>query len=386
MLERQDTHRFLAKHWQKTPSFMPAALDLQLPQLSPGELAWLATLPDVESRLIFTDRTDNGTRYRVETGPFDDDTLGGLPARDWTLLVHDVEKHLPDFRVYLAQVDFIPDWRIDDLMISCAAPGGSVGPHVDNYDVFLCQGEGTRQWAIGYPDRFDVDADAASLSLVQPFDRSANYHAVAGDVLYLPPRIPHWGVADDLCTTYSIGCRAPSRCELLLAQERVLGKTAVENSDSPEPVLYSDPDLAASESACGCIDAVTLRRLREQRLLDASLDDVELARIVGCAVTDPKAWLMPEPLDNDGVHALLESAGNLVIHGMARLAWIDMGGQQWVFVNGVDREINRQELAVVRRLCAERRIDTAPPFSGEQQALLEWLAGEGLFDAGHGQE
>ena len=386
MLERQDTTRFLKEHWQKTPSFMPKVMDAQLPQLSPGELAWLATLPDVESRLVFTDRNGDDIRYRVETGPFDDAALSGLPERNWTLLVHDVEKHLPDFRAYLALVDFIPDWRIDDLMVSCAAPGGSVGPHVDNYDVFLCQGEGTREWAIGYPGEFEVDAKTECLSLVKPFDTSADYKAGIGDVLYLPPRISHWGIASELCTTYSIGCRAPSRRELELAQERVLGKTLSEGCESSEPVLYSDPDLSVTEALSGCIDANTLRRIREQRLLDASLGDVELARIVGCAVSDPKAWLMPEPIDEDTFDRVLGNPAGLEVHGMARLAWIDIGEHQRVFVNGADREINGQELKLVRQLSTERRLDMASVLPEEHQALLVWLAREGLFDAGQAQE
>ena len=140
--------RFLATCWQKTPLHLPGALDSESPALSGEELAWLATLDDVESRLVFTERHDGGTRYRVESGPFDEELLSSLPDSDWTLLVQDVEKHLPDFRQLLSLVPFIPDWRIDDLMISFAAPGGSVGPHKDNYDVFLCQGSGHREWRI----------------------------------------------------------------------------------------------------------------------------------------------------------------------------------------------------------------------------------------------
>jgi len=349
-------------------------------------VAWLATLTDVESRLIFADRIDDDIRYRVETGPFDDATLSGLPEQDWTLLVHDVEKHLPDFRVYLEQVGFIPDWRIDDLMVSCAAPGGSVGPHVDNYDVFLCQGEGTREWAVGYPGEFELDAETEGLSLVRPFNKFADYRSGISDVLYLPPSIPHWGIAREMCITYSIGCRAPSRRELELGQERVLGNTANEGCEISAQVLYSDPDLSVTEAVSGGIDANTIRRIREQHLLDATLGDGELARIVGCAVTDPKPWLMPDPVDKDTFHELLEKTSILEVHGMARLAWIDICDQQRVFVNGVDREIGGQELGLVRQLCTERRLDMASDLPAEQQALIVWLAREGLFDSGHVQE
>ncbi|MGI9261401.1 MAG: cupin domain-containing protein [Woeseiaceae bacterium] len=210
MFEPQKIDRFLVDHWQKKPRFVAGGLGQHLPQLDPDELGWLAGQPDVESRLVFTDRTDKDIQYRAESGPFDESRLSQLPERDWTLLVQDVEKHFPDFRRYFGEVDFVPDWRIDDLMVSCAAPGGSVGPHVDNYDVFLCQGEGTREWKVGYDEQFEPDTENADLSLIKPYPIAGSHRAGPGDVLYLPPGIPHWGVATELCVTYSIGCRAPT--------------------------------------------------------------------------------------------------------------------------------------------------------------------------------
>ena len=134
---------------------MRSALGRVQPSISRNELAWLATLEDVESRLVFVDRNNNKCRYRAESGPFDPEYLRCLPTRDWTLLVHDVEKQLPAMRALFQHVPFIPDWRIDDLMVSFAAPGGGVGPHRDNYDVFLCQGIGIRNW------RYTSDSVAA---------------------------------------------------------------------------------------------------------------------------------------------------------------------------------------------------------------------------------
>lgn len=179
--------RFLQDHWQRKSLEIPNGISPIEPSLEPEELAWLATLDDVESRLVFTERFDEGLRYRVETGPFEPDYLASLPDSDWTLLVHDVEKHLPDFRDWFALVPFVPDWRIDDLMISFAAPGGSVGPHRDNYDVFLCQALGEREWRIT-SEEIASDADASTdLSLLQCFDDPEPFTASRGDVLYLPP-------------------------------------------------------------------------------------------------------------------------------------------------------------------------------------------------------
>ena len=111
---------FLQSCWQKQPLLMPAALECIRPAITRNELGWLATLEDVESRLVFVDRSAGKTRYRAESGPFTDAYLQNLPKRDWTLLVHDVEKHLPAFRDLLQEIPFIPDWRIDDLMVSFA--------------------------------------------------------------------------------------------------------------------------------------------------------------------------------------------------------------------------------------------------------------------------
>ena len=149
---------------------MPGAMRSEsiapLPSLAPEELAWLATLDDVESRLVFTEQREGSTCYRVEHGPFEESMLSNLPQKDWTLLVQDVEKHLPDFRQWLTLVQFVPEWRIDDLMISFAAPGGSVGPHKDNYDVFLCQASGQREWRLASSGDTVPPANSEHLALL----------------------------------------------------------------------------------------------------------------------------------------------------------------------------------------------------------------------------
>ena len=189
-----DAEQFLAGYWQKHHLFIPQAMQKLRPSVTRNELAWLATLDDVESRLVFTEGGRRKRRYRVETGPFDATRLAALPARDWTLLVHDVEKHIPTMRKLFGLVPFIPDWRIDDLMVSFAAPGGGVGPHRDNYDVFLCQGIGIREWCVSEADVAN-DRDASDdLALTHEFD-GERHAAREGDVLYLPPGVVHWGTA-----------------------------------------------------------------------------------------------------------------------------------------------------------------------------------------------
>lgn len=329
--------KFLAYHWQKKPLYMPRALDNVRPSVTRNELAWLATLEDVESRIVFTDRRGDRKQYRVETGPFDDEYLGALPLRDWTLLVHDVEKHLPALRKLFDHVPFIPDWRIDDLMVSFAAPGGGVGPHRDNYDVFLCQGIGIREWTYTSAQIAADEAASSDLLLVEEFSGEREI-CVEGDVLYLPPGIAHWGTAQRACMTYSIGMRAPQ--------------------------YYGDPDLELSEVVPGYISKAALDRAGEQT--------TELGR----TVTDVKEWLRPEPPDEGTVKQLLEKPSQkLELHGMARVAY----DEDHVYVNGKHRKVTEKERAAVAELCARRSLDSTTLVALSPD-LVSWLASKGAFE------
>jgi len=377
--------QFLAEYWQRRPLFMPTAIDALEPVLTADELAWLAIQEDVESRLVFTERRSDGTRYRLENGPFSEAQLNALPDRDWTLLVQDVEKHLPEFRAILRHVDFIPDWRIDDLMISFAAPGGSVGPHRDHYDVFLCQATGHRQWMLGDPAKVEADRRSKSLSLLLPYEVSESWSAGPGDVLYLPPGLPHWGVAEDCCMTFSIGMRAPTQAELHAGAARLFGGDATQ----PEPAsarqnFYRDPDLQPGEAEAGRISPHTVRRLRHQGLLDDRFDDEQVASVFGAVVTDPKAWLMPDLPDSDTARRYFEATPEFRVHGMARIAWYQDDERSLLFVNGNVSRMPLPAVAWVRELCERRivagsRLRELLTVEGGCE-LLAWMAGEGMFD------
>jgi 50S ribosomal protein L16 3-hydroxylase len=389
MLKNEPADSFLARHWQKSPAFLPAAASESLPVLDADELAWLATLPDVESRLVLTVRAGDATRYRLENGPFDESRLASLPAKDWTLLVNDVDKHLPDFRRYLDMVDFVPGWRVDDLMVSCAAPGGSVGPHEDNYDVFLVQGVGTREWRFGSRDATKPDECSDALSLVKPFDPLERISCRAGDILYLPPRTPHWGIATDFCMTYSIGMRAPMTDELRLAEERCLQRDPAPTA-SGDRLFYADPDLTTAEADPGRISEQAVRRLKAQSLVHDSLPDIDVATVLGCAVTDPKAWLAPEAVAGRDASEMIEAPQPMPVHGMAKIAWFRQQDRGAVFVNGVARTLDAEKLDVIARLCRHRYLDAGDKRkladSPAGRELLLWLLAEGLFDVGDARE
>jgi 50S ribosomal protein L16 3-hydroxylase len=376
---------FLEAHWQKSTLFVPDAIGTLPAILPPEELAWLATQDDVESRLVFTERSNDKTLYRVETGPFDENKLANLPERDWTLLVQDVDKHLPDFARLFALADFIPAWRIDDLMVSFAAPGGSVGPHKDNYDVFLCQGSGRREWRIGDPDKASDSDESEELSLLRPFSDPSPVTAANGDILYLPPGIPHWGIARDACTTYSIGMRAPTLAELRLCYEREFPDATNPFPDLPgeNHIFYTDPDLSQSESTPGRLSAMSIDRCRTLTGATDRAENKELAITLGCVVTDLKAWLSPDIPSVDEANAFLSAHdinAPLQVHGMARLAWWSEGDEMIVFANGRYRISGLHNLALVRVLCATRQLDARLLMTPNRSQLLSWLLDMGAID------
>jgi 50S ribosomal protein L16 3-hydroxylase len=200
---------FLADFWQQKPLFARNALPRFARLLDRARLIKLACRDDVVARLVI----GSGKTWRVEHGPFRARDFAGLPPRNWTLLVNGLEAVLPHARSLQQAFNFIPTARHDDVMASFAAPGGGVGPHFDSYDVFLVQGAGTRRWGIGTQRDLDLIA-GAPLKILQRFRAQRTWTAGAGDVLYLPPRYAHHGVALDACITWSVGFRAPGRQEM----------------------------------------------------------------------------------------------------------------------------------------------------------------------------
>jgi 50S ribosomal protein L16 3-hydroxylase len=239
---------FLAEYWQKKPLLIKNAIPNFIGLLSPEELAGLACEEDVQARIV----QKKSDKWLVKNGPFDDADFTNLPDRDWTLLVQSVNHYLPEAAELLNQFDFIPKSRLDDLMVSYAPDGGGLGAHVDSYDVFLLQGSGYRNWKISRQTDLSLIEDAP-LKILKNFVSEQEWILEAGDMLYLPPQISHWGVAvGDNCMTYSIGFRAPKTQELIHEFLSYLQ----ENLNETENRLYSDPDLQLSNQPAAISDAM----------------------------------------------------------------------------------------------------------------------------------
>lgn len=347
---------FLADTWQQRPMRLPAALAGFRSPLSPDELAGLACDEGVESRLV---KHRDGA-WSLRNGPFEESELEQLDSSDWTLLVQDVEKHLPELGQILDPFRFLPSWRMDDLMISCAAPGGSVGPHVDAYDVFLVQAQGSRRWQWDSKSRNHRNRDNSELSLVDKFAPDEQWITRPGDVLYLPPGVAHFGVAmpdDELCMTYSIGFRAPSCSEML--QDLALRMAESREAGLANP-RYSDPGISLDEAGDGLISPAALARVRNMLGQALSMDDHALASWFGAMVTEPKAWLQPMPGDENITEQqlieLLETGHALRRHGMALWAHWQDAERVILFIDGRSVELEPDLAGLARDLCSQREI------------------------------
>ncbi len=310
---------FLRDYWQRKPLLIRGAFaDFESP-LDPDELAGLACEEGIEARLVEEEGPDGP--WQVSHGPFDEAVFGELPERDWTLLVQAVDHYVPEVAGLLDHFDFLPRWRLDDIMISYAPPGGSVGPHVDQYDVFLLQGSGQRRWQLGgkvpndAPILAGIDLRILERFEVEPGD---DWVLEPGDMLYLPPGWAHHGVSQsDDCMTYSVGFRAPSADEAITSFADYLGEQL------PASRRYADAGMSPPADPAELDDAA-LERMR--RLILETLDDpAQLAQWFGRVMTQPKYvdQLVPSEhlTDVDELVALLHEGQELLRSPGSRFAW-----------------------------------------------------------------
>ena len=226
---------FLQHYWQKQPLLIRDALPDYESPVSPDELAGLSLESEVESRIVEENGADGP--WSVRHGPFEEEDFQGMPERDWTLLVQGVDLWVPQVKDLLKQFDFLPTWRLDDIMISYACEGGSVGPHFDQYDVFLLQVEGQRCWQVGEECGTGTPLlEGTELRIIADFQPVQEWLLNPGDMLYLPPGVGHWGVAESECLTFSIGFRSPTLADML-------GDLAVEMITQGHTEHYRDPVL-----------------------------------------------------------------------------------------------------------------------------------------------
>ncbi len=275
--------QFLAEYWQKKPLLIRQAFKNFQSPIDANLLAGMALAEEVESRLIIEQRQPQGpSQWDLKCGPFSEQDFQELPKSHWTLLVQAVDHFMPDMAALLDQFRFIPNWRLDDLMVSYAPFGGSVGPHFDYYDVFLLQAQGQRRWQVGQSCTEDAERlEGTELSILKTFDETQDWTLEAGDMLYLPPQLAHWGVSQsDDCMTFSVGFRAPSHADIISEFSQHLA------SKLPAHQRYSDPQLTAQANS-GEISTQAIEQV-QQLLREALGKPSDIAHWLGSYMTEAK--------------------------------------------------------------------------------------------------
>ncbi len=345
-----DADIFLRDYWQQKPLLIRNPWAGWVNPLEPDELAGLAFEEGVESRLI-----EHGRKgLTAENGPFPEERFGKLETKQWTLLVQAVDHYIPDVAALITPFRFIPNWRIDDVMVSLAGDQGGVGPHFDQYDVFLIQGLGRRQWQIG--QRCDSDTALLphdDLRLLAHFHVTDEWVLEPGDILYVPPGIAHNGIAvGDDCMTYSIGFRAPSRAELIGHYADDLLDTICDDDRYGDAGLQRQSN--AGEISAGALD--TLHKMITERLTDQTA----FARWFGGYSSTPKYpdmdWTPEEPIGTDELQTRLAGGEALDRNPASRFSFIRQADGVLLFADGECFECQGDAAAVAERVCANQRI------------------------------
>ncbi|WP_176594784.1 cupin domain-containing protein [Sphingobium sp. EM0848] len=370
-----DIDLFLRDQWQKRPALIRNPWKSWVNPLTPEELAGLACEDDVESRLI----EQVGDSWTLAHGPFAAARFAKLGKQPWTLLVQAVDHHVPDVTALIEPFRFVPNWRIDDVMVSYATDGGGVGPHFDQYDVFLLQGLGKRCWRVG--PRCDESTPLRphdDLRLLAGFEATDEWVLEPGDILYVPPGFAHDGVAvGDDCMTYSIGFRAPSRSELIADWcDHVVEQ--MQDDDR-----YADPDLQVQANP-GEIAPSALDRLHAM-IAEKMLDRDAFARWFGTYNSVRKYpeidWQPDEPIDMADLRDFLAARTPLCRNPASRFSFIRRGENAvLLFVDGQGFECSGETALLAEALCAGDRLQPASDLAHSPAALTLLAA---LLDQGN---
>lgn len=350
MIHNLDITDFLKNYWQKKPLLIRAAFPNYQAPISPDELAGLACEDFIESRIIQENRS--GIKWSLENGPFAESRFSTLPETHWTLLIQGLNRAFPEFDDLLHQFNFIPSWRVDDLMASYAAPNGSVGPHLDQYDVFLLQASGRRQWMINEQavDKDNFEADIP-LKIIKDFTAESEWILEAGDMLYLPANVAHYGIGLEDCMTFSIGFRAPSHADLLTSfvDDHI--------SELNDNLRYKDPELSTDLNP-GEISANAIHKVQEI-LLSQFKDKSKVEDWFGRFVTDylnNNDHLEENNLSSSEFLKEFNSSG--FIHRIASVRanyLIDQKGELKLFINGVNYNLKVDTDEIVKLFCNQHK-------------------------------
>jgi len=354
--------QFMRRHWQKKPLLIRQAVPDMVPPIERAQLFDLAAQEGVESRLIRHAKSGWSLRH----GPFARRSLPSLKEAAWTLLIQGVDLHHQGVHELLQRFRFVPDARLDDLMISYASDGGGVGPHFDSYDVFLLQAQGRRRWSIGRQRDLRLQPDVP-LKILAQFEPEQTFILEPGDMLYLPPRYAHDGVAvGGDCVTYSIGLRSPAAAPLgadLLARIAEAQADAVQDAVGQAAVHYRDPAQPAlanpAEMPAG------LQAFARQAVLAVMRDEDVIDRALGESMTEPKPTVW---FDQGEPPADLNA---IALDRRTRMLY----DARHLYINGESFRASGRDAKLMRRLADQRTLgprDLAAASDDALALLSDW--------------
>lgn len=359
--------QFMRRHWQRKPLLVRQAIPGVCPPATRAELFELAGRDDVESRLV----ARQGSAWKVRHGPMARRSLPPASRPGWTLLVQGLDLHVPAAQAMLQRFRFMPDARLDDLMISWASDGGGVGPHLDSYDVFLIQVHGRRRWRIGRVDD-DRFIDGLPLRILRRFEPEIEWVLEPGDMLYLPPRWAHDGIAEGECMTCSVGFRVPTLDEV--ARE-VTGRLLDQDELVPAR-LYADPGQPATE-APACIPQ-RLQQFARDAVSRATRAPHALECALGEWLTEPKPRVWFDPVDAGGLEAL---SRGVRLAPASRM----MYDERHVYLNGESFRAGGRDARLMHGLANARSLsarDCARLSEAARDLVLQWLSQGWLQEPG----
>ncbi|WP_353165104.1 cupin domain-containing protein [Acinetobacter sp.] len=359
--------QFLTEYWQKKPLLVRNALPEIAEILVPDDVMELALDENITARLI-KQKDKDPNQWSVKTSPLIKGDFQKMPKL-WTLLVQAVDHYSFDLAELWKKFPFIPQWRRDDIMVSYAPKGGSVGQHFDFYDVFLVQGYGHRRWQLGQMCDAETEfVEGQPLKLLSNIEINFDEVLAPGDLLYVPPGLAHYGVAEDDCLTYSFGFRMPNIADMM---DRVSDKF-VEDQQLRNPLLDI---LRNKQNPIGQVTQAELDYLKTELLAKLNNSEV-LEDAIMSLMAEPK---YPENIpDADAIgtgdlEEVLEQGYLLQIEPASRLIYLEKNNQLLFWANGESMCISNQFTPYLKQIADGQTVSLNHELA--EQEILEDIAG-----------
>ena len=339
--------QFMKRHWQKKPLLIRQAVPNMKPPIERAELLSMLENAEVESRHIVR----KGAKWTLKKGPMARKSLPSFKTPDWTVLIQGVDLHHDAVHALLQQFRFVPDARLDDLMISFATDGGGVGPHFDSYDVFLLQAQGQRKWRIGRQKNFELQ-EGVPLKILKDFKPEAEFVLNPGDMLYLPPGYAHDGVAIGECMTYSVGFRVPRSAELASDLLMGLSEELAEDSGSANDLLYQDPKQSPAIQDASI--PLGMQQFAAKAVAKALKDPQLLNCLLGESLTAPKANVWFDTPDQDDLPNFVWPK-DVQLDRRTKMLF----DAKHIFINGESFKAAGQDAKLLRKLANDKFLPSA---------------------------